>query len=105
MKLSEIKGAKALETLADLIDPLAKIANDEEFRNAWSAKKPALEIAKIALKRFPEEIMTILALLDGADPDKYECSLLSLPAKLFEVINDPEIQTLFFSLGQTEEQK
>lgn len=103
MKLSEIKGKKALEALADLIDPIAIIASDKDFLEARSAGKPMLEIAKMMLKAHPDEIITILAILDGEDPANYEVNMLTLPIKLYEVINDKEIQTLFFSLDQTEE--
>lgn len=103
MKLSDIKGKKALETLADLIEPLATIASDKAFQEARNAKKPMLKIAEMVLRSHPDEIITILALLDGADPANYEVTLLTLPAKLMEAINDPEVKTLFFSLEQTEE--
>ena len=102
MKLSEIKGKKALEAIADLIDPLATIFSDKNFQEAYKSGKPVLEIAKMMLKSHPDEIITILAVLDGEDPENYKVDLLTLPKKLFEVINDPDIQTLFFSLDQTE---
>ena len=103
MKLSEIKGRKALETLADMIDPMARILADGTVRDAVNAKEPVLSIAKTVLKKWPDEVITILALTDGEDPAHYEVDLLTLPKKLFEVINDKEIQKLFFSLEQTEE--
>ena len=103
MKLSEINGKKALETLADLIDPLAAILADGTIRDAINAKEPMLSIAKTMLKKWPDEIITILALLDGEDPTQYEVNLLTLPRKLYEVINDKDVQMLFFSLEQTEE--
>lgn len=103
MKLSEIKGKKALETTAELIEPLAHILADGTISEAVKAQKPVLSIVKMLLKGWPDDVITILALLDGADPATYEVNMLTLPVKLLEVLNDPEVQTLFFSLGQTEE--
>ena len=37
MKLSEIKGEKAIEVFADLLEPVGKILMDEEIRKMISA--------------------------------------------------------------------
>lgn len=97
MKLSEIKGKDAIITLANLMEPISKIASDEELQKEIQAKKPVPVIAKKLLEKWPDEVIEILALLDGADPKNYEVNLLTLPMKLLEVLNDPEINTLFFS--------
>lgn len=97
MKLSEIKGKDAIKTLANLMEPVAKIAGDAKLQAAVKAKKPMPLIAKELLENWPDEVIEILALLDGADPETYEVNLLTLPMKLLEVLNDPEINTLFFS--------
>ncbi len=97
MKLSEIKGKEAITTLALLMEPVSKIAADKEVQDAMQSKQPLPIIAKKLLLKHPDEVIEVLALLDGADPKTYEPSLLSLPMKLMEVINDEEIQTLFFS--------
>lgn len=102
MKLSEIKGKKAIETTAELIEPLAHILADGTISEAVKAQKPVLSIVKMLLKGWPDEVIAILALLDGADPETYEVNMLTLPVKLLEVLNDQDIQTLFFSLDQTE---
>jgi hypothetical protein len=103
MKLSEIKGKKALETLADLMEPIAKILENGEIKKSVENNETAIKIAQRLLKGWPDEIITILALLDGEKPETYEVNLLALPVKVLELINDPEIQTLFFSQDQTEE--
>lgn len=97
MKLSEIKGKDAIRTLAALMEPVAKIAQDEELQAAMKAKKPVMILAKIMLEKYPDEVIEILARLDGADPATYEVNLLTLPVKLLEVLNDPAINELFFS--------
>jgi hypothetical protein len=97
MKLSEIKGKEAIRTLANLMEPVSKIAADEEIQNAVQSKQPVAIIAKKLLLKHPDEVIEVLALLDGADPKTYEPSLLTLPMKLLEILNDEEIQALFFS--------
>ena len=95
MKLSEIKGEKAIEIMADLLDPIAEIVGDKEIEKAYNEKVTYLEIAKIAIKRHTRAITTILALLDGQNPETYEVSLLSLPKKVVEILEDEELKDLF----------
>lgn len=97
MKLSEIKGKEAIETLANLMEPVSKIASDKDVQDAVQSKQPVPIIVKKLLQGHPDEVIEVLALLDGADPKTYEPSLLSLPMKLLEILNDEEIQALFFS--------
>lgn len=97
MKLSEIKGKEAITTLANLMEPVSKIASDKDVQDAVQSKQPLPIIVKKLLQGHPDEVIEVLALLDGADPKSYEPSLLSLPMKLLEILNDEEIQALFFS--------
>jgi hypothetical protein len=55
------------------------------------------------MENCPDEVIEIIARLDCADPATYEVNLLTLPMKLYEIINDPEVVQLFFSSDQTEE--
>ena len=97
MKLSEIKGDKAFEVLADLITPIKVLAVDDDIKEA--SKESYLDGIQVALRKYPKELKTILALLELEDPDKYEITLASLPVKVMEVVNDPDIQSLFMSQG------
>lgn len=97
MKLSEIKGKEAITTLANLMEPVSKIAADKDVQDAVQSKQPLPIIVKKLLQGHPDEVIEVLALLDGADPKTYEPSLLTLPMKLLEILNDEEIQALFFS--------
>ena len=102
MKLSEIKGEKALEVMADLLDPLAEIISDEEIKAVYEDKdKTYLDVAKLAIKSHTKALTAILALLDGENPETYEVSLLSLPKKVMEVMNDPDLKDLFQSQAMT----
>lgn len=101
MKLSEIKGDRALDVLADIMEPLARILTDDEIIK--NNGEPKLLLAKKILKGHKKEVIEILAILDGEKPETYEVNLLTLPVKLVEILNDPEIGNLFTLQGQKTE--
>lgn len=101
MKLSEIKGDQALDVLADIIDPACEIISDKEIEEVYRSKKPKLLIVKLAIKNHKKAIITILALLNGEDPETFEPSLLTLPKMVLDLVNDPELDELFQSQGMT----
>lgn len=94
MKLSEIKGEAAIEVIALIIEPATEIMTDVEFRDV-ARKRNIPKAASIALKNHKKAVLEILAALDGEDPEIYNPSLLSIPAKLLELFNDPELMELF----------
>lgn len=103
MKISDIKGKQALEVMDGLIDPLTKILADTEVRDA--ARINRIQAIRLAVRKYPDEIILILALLEGEDPDAYEPSLLSIPKKLIEITEDEDVQMLFTSAVQTAEEE
>ena len=100
MKLSEIKGDKALDTLADIIEPLSEILIDPEIQEMHKAGLPKLKMIKPAIKNHKKAVVTVLALLDGADPDNYEVNLLTLPMKVMEILDDEDMLAVFPSQSQ-----
>lgn len=110
MKLSEVKGEKALDMLADLIEPIMEIIEDKEVSKILKSRhnKDKVDSTKIilgravsaAIKNHKKAVITILATLDDIPVDQYECNLLSLPKKMMDIINDPAIFDLFTSQSQ-----
>lgn len=100
MKLSEIKGEKALDAMADLLEPLSLIFADPEIQRSVKNDEPKMILVKKILKTHKKEAIQIMAILDGETPETYEISLLKIPLKLLEIINDPEVQSLFTYQGQ-----
>ena len=110
MKLSEVKGEKALDMLADLIEPIMEIIEDKEVSKILESRhnKDEADSTKIilgravsaAIKNHKKAVITILATLDDIPVDQYECNLLSLPKKMMDIINDPAIFDLFTSQSQ-----
>lgn len=101
MKLSDYKGEEALDVLADIIDPIAEIVQDknlvESIKAAYKDKGAIAQLIKPIIKDHKKEIIAILAAIERETPEEFaeKMTLLTLPAKLLELLNDPEIQQLF----------
>lgn len=100
MKLSDYKDEAALDLLADLIEPATEILTDKEIRKAAEGKKRAAAVA-FAIKNHKSAVLQILAALDGVPVEEFHCNVMTLPLKLLELINDPEVMQLFSFAGQT----
>ena len=101
MKLSEIKNEKAIEVLADLIDPVIELCKDKYFGEAM-IKGDIKKAVKVMLKGHAKAVKEMLAALDGVPVDMYECNILTLPQTLIEILSDPEVMSLFISADVTE---
>ena len=99
MKLSEYQGEAALDILADLIEPAGEIMSDKEIGEVF--KKNRFKAIGLAIKNHKKSVMQILATMDGVPVDEYKCNVFSLPVKILEILNDPEMIQLFQYQGQT----
>ena len=102
MKFGELKNQDAIEALADLIGPMQELSQDPEIIEAIKSGDKIGTI-QLVLKRHSRAIFEIMARSEGVDPDEYECSIITLPAKLLHVLNAPEFAFLFPAQGQKEE--
>jgi len=89
---------ECLDLFADLIEPCAEILGDPEVRAAFETNK--LKAVKAAIKNHKKAVIEILALVDGADPATYKVGVLTLPLKVLELLNKPEVVDLFQSQAQ-----
>ena len=55
----------------------------------------------LAIKNHKKAVMQILATMDGVPVDEYKCNVFSLPVKILEILNDPDLVKLFTYQGQT----
>lgn len=112
MKLSDIKGERTLDVIADIIDPIANIAEDEEasalFRKeklpkGMTKKTFLLQRARKAvpalLKGHKGDIIAILSAIEGTTKEEYTASLnlVKLTKDAVELIRDEAFMTLFIS--------
>lgn len=114
MKLSQIKGADAIDVLARIIQPIANIALDKEAMQAIKLKpvdkkgKSAEEIRELALERIREaipamlgkhrmDICEIVAAINGKTLDEYiaELTFGKLLKDCMDVLTDEELLSFF----------
>lgn len=109
MKLSEIRGAHTIDVIANLIEPIANIAADEEaaafFKrkqkpDGMTVKEYALQRTKESLpallKNHKKDIISILAAINEVDPLEYEKTLDF--GKLFKDATDIMTDQAFIEL-------
>ena len=112
MRLSDIKGDRVFDVIADIIDPIANIASDEtasalfkreKLPDGMTAKAFLLERARKAipalLKGHKSDIITVLATIDGVSSDDYRASLTlaKLMQDTAELLTDEAFGELFIS--------
>ena len=103
MKLSEYQGEDALDLLADLIEPAGEIMSDKQIGDIF--KENRFKAIGLAIKNHKRAVMQILAIMDGVPVEEYKCNVFSLPVKILEILNDPEMIQLFQYQGQTGDAK
>ena len=112
MRLSDIKGDRVFDVIADIIDPIANIASDEtasaifkreKLPEGMTAKAFLLERARKAvpalLKGHKSDIITVLATIEGTSADDYRASLTlaKLMQDAVELLTDEAFGELFIS--------
>lgn len=112
MKLSDIKGERTLDVIADIIDPIANIAEDEaasalfhrgKVPGGMTARKFLLQRVRKAipalLKGHKNDIITILSVIEGTTAEEYTASLdlVKLTKDAIDLITDEAFTTLFIS--------
>lgn len=112
MRLSDIKGDRVFDVIADIIDPIANIASDEtasalfkreKLPEGMTAKAFLLERARKAvpalLKGHKSDIITVLATIEGISAYDYRASLTlaKLMQDTAELLTDEAFGELFIS--------
>lgn len=115
MKLSDIKGERVFDVIADITEPVINIAQDEKVTLFKRENPPegvtarAFALQKIAknapllLKKHKSDISTVLAAIKGQTVDEYVAGLnmATLSIDLLELLNDQEFVSFFTSAAQT----
>lgn len=115
MKLSDIKGDRVFDVIADLIDPVQSIARDKEITLFKQEDCPAgmtpreFAIQKVLantpklLKRHKPELCTIFSTIKGVPLEEYvgALNLAQLSVDLLELMNDKEFMSFFISAAKT----
>ena len=112
MKLSDIQGERVFDVIADIIDPIANIAEDEQasamFRRerlpeGMTAKEFLIQRARKSLpalfKGHKGDIIAILAAIGGVSEEQYKRELnpIKLMQDATELLTDEAFGVLFLS--------
>ncbi|MBR4266488.1 MAG: hypothetical protein IKQ46_10590 [Bacteroidales bacterium] len=125
MKLSEIKGDRSIEVIADILEQVAIIAADPEAMKfftekpkvdkngnmlepmeKWVAKRIGEKLPYL-LKTHKKALYTIFATLEGVPVDKYieSVTIAKIIKSLVDLFTDESIAPLFTSAQPKEEEK
>ena len=112
MRLSDIKGERAIEVIGELIDPIANIAEDKEASALFRREKlpegidaKAFVVSRlrkglpVLLKNHKGDIVTIFAAIEGVTPAEYAATLdlKKVVKDLTELLTDEEFMAFFTS--------
>lgn len=112
MKLSDIQGERVFDVIADIIDPIANIAEDEtasalfkreKLPEGMTAKEFMTQRARKALpallKGHKGDIIAILASIEGVSAESYKgaLNLVKLMRDAAELLTDDAFTALFLS--------
>ncbi len=96
MKISNLRGEDAIDTMADLIEPITAIASDKDFEKLYKSK-PLVFAVQYCLKHHKKEILEILAIINCEDPDYFDPKFWEIPKMIFDVLDDENVKSLFLS--------
>ena len=112
MRLSDIKGDRTLEVIAEIIDPIANIAEDEEasamckrekLPDGMTAKKFLMKRVRkslpVLLKGHKADIIAILSAIEGVSTEEYAgaLNLVKLVKDCTDLLTDEAFMELFIS--------
>lgn len=112
MRLSDIQGDRVFDVIADIIDPVANIAQDDDAASFFKREKlpdgvtakdflmqRARKTIPALLKGHKSDIIAILAAIEGVDANEYRNSLnlVKLIRDATELLTDEAFGELFIS--------
>lgn len=113
MALEALRGEAALDALAELIDPVFEIAQDEALSSIFKhAEGGTAEMAERLRKAAPQLIkahkgalVQVMAATQGKTAEEVveNMTVFSLPVWLVSALNDPVLLGFLGSLGETAE--
>lgn len=95
-KLSEYQDGEALDLLAEIIEPAIIILGDKKIAELLKAEK-RLPAIKEAIKAHKQEVMQIMAAMEGVPVEEYHCNVFTLPMRVLELLNDKALISFFSS--------
>lgn len=103
MRLSDFENDKALDLLADIIEPASEIMSDARVIEVARSKKPVIFVVREILKNHKKSAIEIVAAMHGESPETYRFNILTLTADVLDIMNDPNMHEVFYSQSQPKE--
>ena len=115
MRLSDVRGERVFDVIADIIDPVCAIAQDEGARALFepgegdTPTEAAINRIRRGLpsliKTHREDLTAILAAIKGVAPEEYaeDLSMGTLLGDVFELLTDEEFLAFLPSRGTTQD--
>ena len=100
MKLSDFKAEKAIEVIADILEPATMIIGDDGLRELRKNHATNMEIALFILREHPTEILEVYEPL--MQESKEEATIPKLIRLILDILGDPDLMSLFQQQGQIE---
>ena len=112
MKLSEIKGERVFDVIAELIVPIANIAADPDASRLFKKERPpkgqdakdflidkVKKSGPVLMKKHKKDVVTILSAIEGVSKKEYSESLTmaKLITDVVELLNDELFISVFIS--------
>lgn len=106
MKLSDVRGDRTIDVIADVIGPISNIAEDENAMELFKAKdvpegmtqqqffaKRVKKSAPALLRDHKQDVIAILAAIEGVTPEEYaeSLNLAKLLGDMVELMTDETI--------------
>ena len=115
MRLSEIKGERVFDVIADIIEPACSIAQDEQAAALFEREDvpegmTAVQVALGKVRRsvptlvrtHKDDLVAILAAIEGVDPEEYarDVTVSKLIQGVYEILTDSDLLAFLSSPGQ-----
>ena len=112
MKLSDVKGERTLDVIAEILDPVIEIAGDPESAELFGKKslpegmtenqyflQRVRKSVPALLKAHKHEIIMIFSAIEGVSPEEYaeKLNLVTLTKDCFDLLTDSTFVELFTS--------
>ena len=100
MRLSDSKNGEAIDVLADLIEPAARIMSDPKIPEIYNSGEPKLLLVRHILKEHKDDAINLIAILHQKPIEELNFTMISLVADMLDILNDPELEQVFTLQGQ-----
>lgn len=112
MKLSEVKGDRVFDVMADLIPPLCSIATDKEVKGLLKKRncpkgmdprdfmiKRIQQAGPKIIKSHKDDVIDVLCIIGGVDREEYvrDMTLMSLWSDVMELFGDEDFMAFLAS--------